>query len=70
VSSLSLSLSYHWRIIRALYIVPATTEERLTISPALAAALTVTVTGVLIVGAFPGPLPPMIQTAMRTFFAG
>jgi NADH-quinone oxidoreductase subunit N len=63
-----ISLAYYWRVIRALYIAPAQTEERLTTSPALAAALGVTVAGVLGVGAFPGPLLALIQTVAQTFF--
>lgn len=64
-----ISLSYYWRIIRVLYIVPAPTEERLAISPMLAVALVVTAAGVLIIGTFPGPLLALIQATVRTFFS-
>ena len=65
-----ISLSYYWKIIRAMYLVPAQTDERLTTSPALAVALGVTVAGVLIVGAFPGPLLALVQAAAPSFFGG
>ena len=65
-----ISLSYYWKIIRAMYLIPARTGERLATSPALAVALGVTVAGVLIVGAFPGPLLALIQAAAPTFFGG
>jgi NADH-quinone oxidoreductase subunit N len=66
-----ISLSYYWKIIRAMYLlVPAQTEERLTASPTLAVALGVTVVGVLIIGAFPGPLLALIQAAAPIFFGG
>jgi NADH-quinone oxidoreductase subunit N len=65
-----ISLSYYWKIIRAMYIVPPQTEEPLRTSPSLAVALGVTVAGVLIVGAFPGPLLALIQTTVQTFFGG
>jgi proton-translocating NADH-quinone oxidoreductase chain N len=63
-----ISLSYYWKVIRAMYLVPAQTEERLTTPPTLTVALGVTVAGVLIVGAFPGPLLSLIQAAAPTFF--
>ncbi len=65
-----ISFSYYWKIIRAMYIVPPQAEEPLRISPSLAVALGVTVAGVLIVGAFPGPLLALIQTTAQTFFGG
>jgi proton-translocating NADH-quinone oxidoreductase chain N len=65
-----ISLSYYWKVIRAVYLVPAQTEERLTTPSTLAVALGVTVAGVLIVGAFPGPLLSLIQAAAVTFFGG
>jgi proton-translocating NADH-quinone oxidoreductase chain N len=65
-----ISLSYYWKVIRAMYLVPAQTEERLTTPPTLAVALGVTVAGVLIVGAFPGPLLSLIRAAAPTFFGG
>jgi NADH-quinone oxidoreductase subunit N len=65
-----ISLSYYWKIIRAMYLVPAGTRERLTTSPTLAVALGVTVVGVLVVGAFPGPLLSLVQAAAPIFFGG
>jgi proton-translocating NADH-quinone oxidoreductase chain N len=65
-----ISLSYYWKIIRVLYIVPAQTEERLSTPPSLTVALAVTVTGVLVVGILPGPLLALIQTAAQTVFGG
>jgi hypothetical protein len=53
-----------------MYLVPAQTEERLTTSSTLAVALGVTVAGVLIVGAFPGPLVLLIQAAAPSLFGG
>jgi len=63
-----ISVSYYWKIIRAIYLTPAGTEEPLPISPALAVGLGVTAAGVLIVGIFPGPLLSLIQAATMTFF--
>jgi NADH-quinone oxidoreductase subunit N len=63
-----ISLSYYWKIIRAMYIVPAQTEEPLRTSPTLAVALGMTVASVLVVGIFPGPLLALIQATAQTFF--
>ena len=63
-----ISLSYYWKIIHAMYIAPAMTDERLTISPMLMVALGATVAGVLIVGILPGPLLSLIQAAVLSFF--
>jgi len=65
-----ISLACYWKIIHALYIVPAQTEEPVRISTALAVALGVTVAGVLIVGTFPGPLLALVQVAAQTLFGG
>jgi proton-translocating NADH-quinone oxidoreductase chain N len=65
-----ISFAYYWKVIRAMYFVPAQTEERLTTPPTLAVALGVTVAGVLIVGAFPGPLLALLQAAAPTLFGG
>jgi len=65
-----ISIACYWKIIRAMYIVPAQTEERVTISPTLAVTLGATVTGVLAVGIFPGPLLALLQAAAQTFFSG
>ena len=63
-----ISLACYWKIIRAVYIAPVQTEKRLTISPALAVALGVTVAGVLVVGVLSGPLLALLQVAAQTFF--
>ncbi len=63
-----ISLAYYWKVIRAMYIVPARTEEPLTTSPALVVAMGVTVAGVLVVGILPGPFLALIQAAAPTFF--
>jgi NADH-quinone oxidoreductase subunit N len=65
-----ISLSYYWKVIRAMYLVPTHIEEQLTTSPTLAVALGATAAGVLMVGAFPGPLLTLIQTAAPIFFGG
>ncbi|HET91121.1 MAG TPA: NADH-quinone oxidoreductase subunit N [Chloroflexi bacterium] len=65
-----ISLSCYWKIIHAMYLLPAETEERLSTSPMLAVALGVTVVGVLVVGIFSGPLLSLLQTAAPTFFGG
>ncbi len=65
-----ISLAYYWKIIRAMYLTPAQTEERVALSPALAVGLGVTVTGVFIVGMFPAPLLNLLQAAAQTFFTG
>lgn len=64
------SISYYWKIIHAMYIVPAKTEERLATSPALMAALGVAVVGVFGVGLFANPLLGLLQVAAQTFFGG
>jgi len=65
-----ISLSYYWKVIRAMYLVPAQTEGQLTTSPTLAVALGATVVGVFVVGIFPGPLTALLQSAAQIFFTG
>ncbi|RLC78457.1 MAG: NADH-quinone oxidoreductase subunit N [Chloroflexi bacterium] len=65
-----ISVSYYWKIIRAIYLTPAETEERIDTSPALAIALGVAVTGVFIVGIFPSLILSLLQTAAQIFFVG
>jgi len=65
-----ISLAYYWKIIHALYVAPAQTEEPVRTSSTLAAALGMTVAGVLIIGIFPGPILALIQVAAQTFFGG
>jgi NADH-quinone oxidoreductase subunit N len=65
-----ISLSYYWKIMRAMYLVPAETDERVTTSPALAVALGIAVTGVLAIPVFANPLLALIQAAAPTFFGG
>jgi len=63
-----ISLAGYWKIIRAMYLIPAQVDGRLTTSPTLALALGLTVAGVLVAGVFPGPLLSLIQAAAQTFF--
>ncbi len=65
-----ISVSYYWKVMRALYFTPATTEEPVNVSPALRVALGVAVVGVLFVGMFPGTLMGLLQAAAQTFFPG
>ena len=60
-----ISVSYYWKIIRAIYLTPAKTEERLDTSPALTVALGVAVVGVFVVGILPGLLLGLLQTAAQ-----
>lgn len=64
-----ISLSYYWKVIRAMYFTPAQREERLTTSPALATAMGVAVAGVFAVMIFASPLLALLQAAAVTFFA-
>ena len=65
-----ISVSYYWKVIRAMYFTESSIKEQLSISPALAVALGVSVVGVLFVGIFPGPLMALLQAAAQVFFAG
>ncbi len=65
-----ISVSYYWKVIRAMYFVDSPTEEQLPISPSLGIALGVSVAGVLFVGIFPGTLMALLQAAAQVFFAG
>ena len=65
-----ISLSYYWKVIRAMYLVPQRAEDRLTTSPTLTVALAITVVGVFLVGIFPTALLGMIESAAQVFFAG
>ena len=65
-----ISLSYYWKVMRAMYFAPPQTEEQLTTSPALAVGLGVAMVGVFLVGIFPGIFLPLLQAAAQTFFAG
>lgn len=65
-----ISVSYYWKIMRAMYFTPAETEEQLITSPALAVALGAAVVGVFAVGIFPGSLMTLLQSAAQIFFQG
>jgi NADH-quinone oxidoreductase subunit N len=65
-----ISLSYYWKVIRAMYIEPAQSEEQLVVSPSLGVALGATLAGVFLLGIFPGTLLELLQLAAQTFFAG
>jgi NADH:ubiquinone oxidoreductase subunit 2 (subunit N) len=60
-----LSIACYWKIIRAMYILPAQSGERLSIPLTLAAALSVTAISVLVVGILPGPLSTLVETAAQ-----
>jgi NADH-quinone oxidoreductase subunit N len=65
-----ISLSYYWKVIRAMYLRPTQAEDRLVTSPALAVALGAAAIGVFAVGMFPSLLLNLLQTAAQTLFAG
>ncbi len=65
-----ISVSYYWKVIRAMYFTDSPTEEQLPISPALGVALGVSVAGVLFVGIFPGSLLTLLQAAAQVFPLG
>jgi proton-translocating NADH-quinone oxidoreductase chain N len=65
-----ISLSYYWKVIRAMYLEPAEVEDQLPVSRSLTVALGATVVGVLAIGIFPGPILTLIQSASQVFFAG
>ena len=65
-----ISVSYYWKVIRAMYFTESQTEKPLPITPALTIALGISVVGVLFVGMFPGPLMALLETAAQIFFAG
>jgi NADH-quinone oxidoreductase subunit N len=64
-----ISVSYYWKVIRAMYFTDSPTEEQLSISPALAVALAMSVVGVFFLGIFPGPVMTFLQAAAQVFFA-
>jgi len=63
-----ISLACYWKVIRAMYLVPAQTDERLTTSPALAVPLGVAVVGLFAIAVFANPLLALLQAAAQTFF--
>jgi len=65
-----ISMACYWKVIRAMYILPARAEGLGEPHPHynLAVAMGVTVAGVLVVGTFPGPLLALLQAAAQTFF--
>ncbi len=65
-----ISISYYWKIIRAMYLTPAETEEQLPTTPALGVALGVAVVGVFVAGIFSDPLMTLIQDAAQVLFTG
>lgn len=65
-----ISLAYYWKIMRAMYITPAQTDEVITASPTLKAALGVALTGVLAIVPFASPVLSLFEAAARTLFAG
>jgi NADH-quinone oxidoreductase subunit N len=65
-----ISLSYYWKIMRAIYFAEPSSEEPLPTSAALNVALGVTIAGVLLIGVFPAPVLSFIEAAAQAFFAG
>lgn len=65
-----ISVSYYWKVIRAMYLAPAETEEELATSPALAVALGASIIGIFAVGIFPTLLMSWLESAAQVFFAG
>jgi len=64
-----ISLGYYWKIMRAMYLTPARTEEKIETTPALAAVLVASGVGVLAVGILLAqPLVSLIETASQSFF--
>ncbi len=63
-----ISVSYYWKLMRAMYLLPAQEEEPLPTSPLLGVAMWGAVLGVLLVGILPGLLLPWLQTAAQTLF--
>lgn len=63
-----ISLAHYWKVINAVYIAPAQTEDALEISASPTVALGMTATIMLIAGIFPGPLLALVQAAVRTLF--
>jgi proton-translocating NADH-quinone oxidoreductase chain N len=65
-----ISLSYYWKIMRAIYFAEPSSEEPLPTSAALNVALGVAIAGVLLIGVFPAPVLSFIEAAAQAFFAG
>ena len=65
-----ISLSYYWKVMRAMYLMPSEEEEKISVSPLLGVALGITLVGVFVVGLFPGPLLRFLEMAAQTFFVG
>jgi len=65
-----ISLAYCWKVIRAMYLVPAQEEEPISTSPMLAVSLGITVAGVLFIGVFPGSFIALVQAAAPLFLGG
>ncbi len=63
-----LSLGYYWQIIRVIYILPPRSETPLRVGWMLAAALAVTVSGILLGGVLPHLILPVFEAAAQTFF--
>jgi NADH:ubiquinone oxidoreductase subunit 2 (subunit N) len=63
-----ISLACIWRIIRIVFIAPAQTEGRLTVPPALAVALGITVAGIFASAIFANALLALLQAAAQALF--
>lgn len=65
-----ISFAYYWKVIHAMYMLPAQAEERLSTPLTLAVALGAAALGIFVVGLFPSVFLALFQGAARIFFAG
>ncbi len=63
-----ISVSYYWKIMRAMYLDPPKVEDHVTISPALGVSLCIAVAGIFVLGVFPNLLLPLLDAAAKVFF--
>lgn len=63
-----ISLAYYWKIMRAMYMLPAETETPLTTPPMLAWAVGIAALGVFIIGVYPSPFVTLFEAAAKTFW--
>jgi NADH-quinone oxidoreductase subunit N len=63
-----ISLGYYWKIIRAMYLTPARTDEKINTTPALATVLVACGVGVIAVFVLAHPLISLIENSARSFF--
>ncbi|MSQ14558.1 MAG: NADH-quinone oxidoreductase subunit N [Dehalococcoidia bacterium] len=61
-----ISSYYYLGVVKAMYISPSPTQEKITITPAIAAAIIISVIGVFLVGIFPAPVMDAAASAIST----